>query len=565
MGGEATLDQRNNQPADTGSLAKLVAQAAIRPDTGDRASLILAAVTALLAVAWLVLVFLVDSVRFVVLDPKAKTGFEVFLAIGQTFGAFVLALSPLEAAVVRLRWVAAGLLVFGIGALGYGYLYSLLVDSPHLSATMYGSLFVRSVGTLLCAVGLAPPNAPRVQPRPALALAVGFVILGIGLVPLSHRLPALISISGVNTIIDHNPDLDRPGPVDHLHLVDLEARLSTAATTVPGLTGWHWAFAAIPLVFSVIAVWGLLRRASQHWLGAWLLVALVLLAASQLHSLFWPSMYSSILTTTSLLRAGVAVTFIVGGVLELRHVIVQRDALLAEEQERTRRLEELAALKADFTSIVAHELANPVAAINAMSQMMTIDDLPDDLRRKTAEDIQAEARLLQMLVADVSDSARVERDDFAVRPRRVAVDRLIAEAEAYARTLPGEHPVSVEHAAHVDVQADPDRIGQVLRNLLSNAARHTPAGTPIAIRTSRRAGKVVVEVADKGPGIAPEDRARIFEKFGQGRDSARRDVSGRGLGLYLSQRILQGHHSALALDSRLGEGTAFHFALEVVP
>ncbi|HEV2127674.1 MAG TPA: HAMP domain-containing sensor histidine kinase, partial [Thermomicrobiales bacterium] len=485
----------------------------------------------------------------------------VFLAIGQIFGAFVLAISPLEPARIRLRWVAAGFLVFGVGALAYGYLYPLLVDSPHLTATMYGSLYVRTVGTALCAAGLALGNLPRIERTILILLTAAAILCGALLVPLADHLPPLIRISGTTEIIDHDPVIDATDPADHVHLSDLEALLSDTPRTVPGLTAWHWTLAIIPLVASLIAVLGTTLRAALRPIGAWLLLALALLAAAQLHSVFWPSMYSSILTTTSILRAGTALMVIIGGVLELRHIILQRDALLAAEQERTQRLEDLAALKADFTSIVAHELASPVAAIDTMSQMMSIDDLPPDLRRKTAEDIQAEARLLQMLVLDVRESANIERDDFRVVPRRLSLDTLVSEAESYARNLPGSHPVTIEHTAHTDVRGDPDRIGQVVRNLLNNAAKHTPDSTPIIIRTRREDSDVVIEVADRGPGIQPEDLGRIFEKFGRGREAARRHASGRGLGLYLSRRILHGHQTDLEVESRPGHGTAFRFRL----
>lgn len=520
---------------------------------------------ALLAGGWLALVFLVDSVRFVLLNPRAKTGFEVFLAIGQIFGAFVLGMSPVGPALVRLRWVAAGFFVFGVGALGYGYLYPLLVDAPHLSATMYGSLYSRALGTTLCAAGLLIPQLPTVRRRSVLLIASLAVLFGALLVPLSDDLPALIRISGTSAIIDHSPGVDHLGPVDHLHLTDLEEILSETATTVPGLTGWHFLFSGIPLAASVLAVLGMMKQGRRRPAGVWLLVALTLLAGSQLHSVFWPSMYSSILTTTSILRAAVAVVVIAGGILELRHIILQRDALLAAEQERVQRMEDLARLKSDFTSIVAHELANPVAAIDAMSQMLTIDDLPEELRRKTAEDIQGEARLLQMLVLDVRESASIERDDFGLSLGRVSLDALITEAAAYARILPGSHPIAVDHTVRTDVQADRERIGQVVRNLLNNAARYTPDGTPVTIRTERRDGEVVIAVADEGPGIASEDLRRIFEKFGRGRDAATRHASGRGLGLYLSRRILRGHHSDLEVESSAGHGTTFRFTLRELP
>jgi signal transduction histidine kinase len=159
-------------------------------------------------------------------------------------------------------------------------------------------------------------------------------------------------------------------------------------------------------------------------------------------------------------------------------------------------------------------------------------------------------------------SADVERDDFHVLPRPTSVAALLAELAAYARTLPQTHAITIAPAPDTVVDVDPDRVGQVVRNLLTNAVRHTPAGTPITVHATPADGRVTFEVTDRGPGIAPEDQARIFEKFGRGRDATRQATPGRGLGLYLSRRILQAHGSDLRVTSTPGQGTAFHFTLE---
>ncbi len=113
------------------------------------------------------------------------------------------------------------------------------------------------------------------------------------------------------------------------------------------------------------------------------------------------------------------------------------------------------------------------------------------------------------------------------------------------------------------VLADPERVGQVLRNLLSDAVKYSPEGTPIELRAARKNGRVRIEVADRGPGIRPEDLARIFEKFGRGRDREGRKVPGVGLGLYLSRRIVRAHGTDLTVETESGRGSVFGFELEV--
>jgi signal transduction histidine kinase len=113
------------------------------------------------------------------------------------------------------------------------------------------------------------------------------------------------------------------------------------------------------------------------------------------------------------------------------------------------------------------------------------------------------------------------------------------------------------------VRADPYRIGQVLRNLLSNAAKYSPDGAPIELRarSGEIPGCICIEVADRGRGVHPDDVDVIFKKFGRGRDRGGRSAYGVGLGLYLSRRILQAHGSELTLDSEPGGGSVFGFEL----
>ena len=112
------------------------------------------------------------------------------------------------------------------------------------------------------------------------------------------------------------------------------------------------------------------------------------------------------------------------------------------------------------------------------------------------------------------------------------------------------------------VLVDRERIAQVLHNLLSNAAKYSPPGTPISIRAIPEKSRVRIEIEDQGFGIDPEDLTRIFGKFGRGRDTSGRRIPGLGLGLYLSRRIVRLHGSELTVVSTQGAGTVFEFGLE---
>jgi PAS domain S-box-containing protein len=275
----------------------------------------------------------------------------------------------------------------------------------------------------------------------------------------------------------------------------------------------------------------------------------------------------------SLLIGGREVWFAgtVSPMLEDRVLFVARDITeykKAEEEikEANRRLEELAALRADFTAMVAHEIGSPLATVRGFLDMLATGELGPDEQSDALDKIRTEIERLSTLVADVRTAATVERDDFALMPRPTAVDELFEDAARFAETLPGDHPFATRAEANGRVWADPYRIGQVLRNLLSNAAKYSPDGAPIEIRSSSGAtpGRIRLEVADRGRGVHPDDFDVIFEKFGRGRDRSGREAYGVGLGLYLSRRILQAHGSELTLDPATKEGSVFGFELEAV-
>ena len=218
--------------------------------------------------------------------------------------------------------------------------------------------------------------------------------------------------------------------------------------------------------------------------------------------------------------------------------------------------------------MVAHELSSPLAAIRNYAALLARRALPPEEQIRIGAAIAADARALTARVADVRVLRHAEDDEFAVAPRTVPVAVLLADGAACARALPGEHSLAVvvePDTAHRQVRADPDRIGQVLRNLLGNAAKYSPEGTPIELRALAREGRVRFQVADRGTGIHPHDLGRIFEKFARGREWAGGAVPGVGLGLYLSRRIVLAHGGDLTVESLPGVGSVFGFDLEVVP
>jgi signal transduction histidine kinase len=239
------------------------------------------------------------------------------------------------------------------------------------------------------------------------------------------------------------------------------------------------------------------------------------------------------------------------------------DSTLHSDVERAARFSKLAALKADFSAMVAHELTSPIAAIRVLVAMLATGELRPEEQSQALATIAAQTDVLQSLVANLESAAIAERDDFTVRLHPVPIIELLIEAAAFNRTLPGEHPMTTLIASADRVLADREKIGQVLCNLIENAAKFSPIGAPIELRAISREGRMRIEVADRGQGIPPQDLLRIFERFGRGRDEWGERVPGIGLGLYLSRRLVQIHGGALTVEPRPGGGSIFAFALEV--
>jgi signal transduction histidine kinase len=167
----------------------------------------------------------------------------------------------------------------------------------------------------------------------------------------------------------------------------------------------------------------------------------VLLAGSVLHDYLWPSAYGGgLLTTADALSLVFAVVVAVGGISELRRVASERARLLATERERARRLDELNALRSDFSAMVAHELDTPIAAVRKLNEMLCAEGEDPGVRAYATAATEGELDALTNLVSDVRAVAAVEREDFEVETRPLPLEELLTDAEAYARTLPGEHP-----------------------------------------------------------------------------------------------------------------------------
>jgi signal transduction histidine kinase len=221
--------------------------------------------------------------------------------------------------------------------------------------------------------------------------------------------------------------------------------------------------------------------------------------------------------------------------------------------------------KSEFLANMSHELRTPLNAIIGFSQVLH-DEMVGPVNPKQAEyldDIISSGNHLLLLINDVLDLSKVEAGQVELEVHPFSLREALERGVVMVRERATEEGVRVAFAADPEVDVvdgDERRIKQVIFNLLSNAVKFTPAGGEVDVSATRVNGEVRVSVADTGPGVAPEDRDRIFEEFQQS-ETGVGQREGTGLGLSLSKRFVELHGGRLWLESELGHGSTFTFAL----
>ena len=260
----------------------------------------------------------------------------------------------------------------------------------------------------------------------------------------------------------------------------------------------------------------------------------------------------------------ILVLVLLAGGMTMVVMLVRR---LNESREQEQRLRELTRSQAEFISVVSHELRTPVAGVLGFLQT-TVDhwsSLSDADRLSTVRRAVTNARRLQAMTRDVLDTESIESGRLGYAFQQVDLESELRTAVEGSQGADAAQQVSlVVPPQRVAIEADPDRLQQVLANLLENARKNTPPGEPIAIEAKvvgdAGQSKVQVSVVDRGPGVDADSLERIFDKFVRGNDNA---VTGTGLGLYIVRRIVEAHHGRIWCESSPGNRTAFTFELPV--
>jgi signal transduction histidine kinase len=229
------------------------------------------------------------------------------------------------------------------------------------------------------------------------------------------------------------------------------------------------------------------------------------------------------------------------------------------ERRTVEELRRLSALRADFVSMVSHELRSPMASVIGAARTLEQRwrELTPEQRAAFLSLISTETGRLATLLGDVLDTSRIEAGTFSYSFGRVDLAELVLESAESAGL--SQDDVRVEatlESVLPPVRGDRERLRQVLRNLIDNAVKYSPAGETVLLVATAEDGRVRVDVSDRGPGIAAEDQVVIFEKFGRLRVT-NGGKPGTGLGLFIARSIAEAHGGTLTVRSARDRGATF--------
>ena len=224
-------------------------------------------------------------------------------------------------------------------------------------------------------------------------------------------------------------------------------------------------------------------------------------------------------------------------------------------------------IKSEFISLVSHELRTPLTSIHGSLGLIAgamSGDIPPAVARLVDIAHKNSERLIR-LVNDILDIDRVDSGRMHFDRRVEALGPLLAHAVEANHSYAEKYGVRfvMEPGPDVKSRVDASRFTQVVANLLSNAAKFSPAGSEVTIGVTEADGRVRVWVTDQGPGIRPDFRERIFTKFSQSDRAIDRNTGGAGLGLYISKQIIEHMDGQIGFDSEPGQGASFWIELAV--
>src|SRR5581483_9183975 len=212
-----------------------------------------------------------------------------------------------------------------------------------------------------------------------------------------------------------------------------------------------------------------------------------------------------------------------------------------------------------------HELRTPLTIMLGFSELLLTRNVEEEQRRTWLELVHNEARRLTSVVDDLLDVSRLQGEMIVLKLEPVSLMPLIERVmNEFASKSPG-HQFQIDGQVSPIVVADQERVAQILENLVSNAVKYSPSGGPVVVSVAQRNDLAVVTVRDEGLGIPATDLPRLFSRFHRIDLPDRRGIRGTGLGLHLTQNLVERQGGTIEATSKLGKGSTFLFTLPLAP
>ncbi|MES2828448.1 MAG: PAS domain S-box protein [Bacteroidota bacterium] len=224
--------------------------------------------------------------------------------------------------------------------------------------------------------------------------------------------------------------------------------------------------------------------------------------------------------------------------------------------------------KNDFVAMVSHELKTPLTTINSYVQILLNQAKKEGesaaFRINALTRTEVQVKKMTAMIHDFLSLARLEEGKIPVNKSIFELHPLTEEIADDVQFATAKHNIQLVDCVDIKVNADRDKIGQVLTNLLSNAVKYSPNGGDISIGCEKLGNQVKIFVTDQGVGISAADKERLFERFYRVKSEKLKTVSGFGIGLYLVAEVLRIHGSRIEVQSEPGKGSTFFFMLDIV-
>jgi two-component system sensor histidine kinase KdpD len=250
----------------------------------------------------------------------------------------------------------------------------------------------------------------------------------------------------------------------------------------------------------------------------------------------------------------------VRAIADLAAITIEK-ARAMEEASHAEAARQSELLKSALLDSLAHDIKTPLTSIKAAVTNLLGEAAAAD--RELLTIIDEEADRLNQLAAEVVAMARIEAGKLHLEKREVTVDQIVTGALAEIEGLRKGRPIAIRAAADLPaVEADPELAQQVIKQFIENALKYTPEDSPLTVSAERKAGKIVIGVADRGEGIEEHERALIFDRFYRGREH-RFQTKGTGMGLAIAKGIVEAHGERIWVESERRQGSVFYFTLAV--